>query len=137
VFEFLENLLHTFFAERILVASLRSRQDEEIAVLAMLVLDQRLSERCFAVEDVDQVIDHTALAAHDQVQVAQADVKIDDGSFVTTQGEARCEAGAGGGLADPTLAGRYDDNTCHRSFPAGRKTRFYPQNGSSAELPDA
>jgi hypothetical protein len=115
----LSTFLDTFFGQRVLVAGLRSGQDEEIAVLAVLVLDQRLGERRFAVEDIDQVIDDAALAAHDQVEVAQADVEIDDGSLVTPQGEARGEAGAGGGLADATLAGRYDDNTCHGSFPAG------------------
>jgi hypothetical protein len=100
----LRTFLDTFFGQRILVAGLRSGQHEQIAVIAVLVLDQRLSECRFAVEDIDQVIDDAALTAHDQIEVAQADIKIDDGSLVAAQGEARGEAGAGGGLADTALA---------------------------------
>ena len=39
------------------------------------VFNQRLVECGFALNDVDQVIHHPALAAHDQVQVAQATSK--------------------------------------------------------------
>lgn len=54
----------------------------------MLVLDQRLGQRRFAVDDVDQVIDHPAFAARDQVEVTQTDVEVDDGRLEAAQGEA-------------------------------------------------
>jgi len=63
---------------------------------------------------VDQVIHHATFAAHDQVQVAQADVEVDHGRLVAAQGQARGKAGAGGGLAHPSLAGGHHDDLGHR-----------------------
>ena len=91
----------------------------------MLVLDQRLRERRFAVDDVDQVIDDAPLAAHDQVQIAQADVKIDDGRFEATQCEAGREAGTGRGFAHTTLAGS-DNNNTSQGCVSVKKAGFYP-----------
>ncbi|MNT94692.1 hypothetical protein D3C72_2364320 [compost metagenome] len=79
----------------------------------MLVLDQRLGQRRFFVDDVDQVVHHAAFAAHDQVQITQADVEVDHHGFVSAQGQAGRKAGAGSGLADTALTGRYNDNSCH------------------------
>jgi hypothetical protein len=62
------------------------------------------------VHHVDEVINHPALAAHDQVEVAQADVKVDDGDFFAGHGQASGEGGAGGRLADAAFAGGDDDN---------------------------
>src|SRR5690606_26452216 len=92
----------------ILVAGLAGGQDVEI--LETLVLDQGLRKSSVAVDDVYEVIHHAPLAAHDQVQVAQADVEIDDGGLVPAQSEAGTDGGAGGGLTDATLAGSdYED----------------------------
>src|SRR5690606_22877638 len=57
-------------------------------------------------------------ATHDQVEVAQTDVEVDDGGLVATQGQAGCEAGAGRRLADAPLAGGHHDDLGHgwRSF---------------------
>src|SRR5690606_40157055 len=78
--------------------------------LEALVADQRLLERGLALDHVDEVVDHPALAAHDQVEVAQADVEVDDSDLLAGAGEAAGEGRAGGGLADAALAGRdYDD----------------------------
>src|SRR5574343_158046 len=117
VFEFLEDFLDPGFGQRILVAGLRGRQHEQI--VAVLVLDHRLGQRRFAVDHVDQVIDHAAFAAHDQVEVAQADVEVDHGRLETAQGEAGREAGAGGGLADATLAGGHGNDAGHFEFSLG------------------
>ena len=68
-FEFLEHPLDPLALQRILVARLRGREDIE-AVVA-LVLDQRLVEFGVAVDDIDEIEDHPALATHDQVEVAQ------------------------------------------------------------------
>ena len=45
--------------------------------LEPLVADQRLGELGVALDDVDEVEDHAPLGAHDEVEVAQADVEID------------------------------------------------------------
>src|SRR5690606_4325280 len=75
-----------------------------------LVLDQRLPQRGLALGDVDEVVHHAALAAHDQVEVAQADVEVDHDDLLAAAREAAREAGAAGGLADAALArGDYDD----------------------------
>ena len=55
-------------------------------------------------DDVDQVIHHAPLAAHDEVEVAQADVKIDHSGLVAAQRKARGKSSAGGGLSHPSLA---------------------------------
>jgi hypothetical protein len=102
-----ENLFHAFPGQRILVAGLRGGEHEQAFVA--LVLDQRLLERAFAVDDVDEVIDHTTLAAHDQVEVAQADIEIDDGNLFFASGQAHGQRRAGRGLADPAFS-RCDDD---------------------------
>jgi hypothetical protein len=62
------------------------------------------------VDDVDEVVHHAALAAHDQVEVAQADVEVDDRDLLAAAGDAGGDAGAAGGLAHAALArGDYDD----------------------------
>ena len=75
--QFIEHPFDAFGAERVLVAGLGGGQHEQR--LQPLVLDERLLERALAIDDVDEVVHDPPLAAHDQVQVAQADVKIDDG----------------------------------------------------------
>ncbi len=70
----------------------------------MLVLDQRLLERSLALDDVDEVIHDAAFAAHDEVEVTQTDVEVDDRNLVAAQREAGGEAGAGRGLAHATFA---------------------------------
>jgi hypothetical protein len=86
--QIVQHLLHAFLRQRVLVAGLRGGQHEQ--VVALLVLDQGLVQVGFALDDVDQVIDHAALAAHDQVEVAQADVEVDHCGLVAAQ--ARPEA---------------------------------------------
>ena len=83
VFEILQHLFDAFFSQRILVAGLRGGKDEE--VVAVLVLDQGLVEVGLAIHDVDEVVDHAALAAHDEVEVAQAHVEVDDRGLEAAQ----------------------------------------------------
>ena len=66
-----------------------------------------------ALDDVDEVVHHAALTPHDEIEVAQADIKVDHGGLVAAQGEAGGKGGAGGGLAHATLAGGHDDDFCH------------------------
>jgi hypothetical protein len=103
--------VHAFLAQRVLVARLAGSQHKQ--VVALLVLDQRLVQVGFPLDDVDQVVDHAALAAHDEVEVAQAHIEVDDGGLVAAQGEAGGKAGAGGGLAHAAFAGGDDNNFGH------------------------
>ncbi len=100
--QFVKHTLNAFQRQGILVAGLRGGKDEE--VFAALVLDQRLIQAGFVVDDVDEVIHHAALAAHDEVKVAQADVEVDDDGAVATQGQSHGNGGTGRGFSDPTLA---------------------------------
>src|SRR5690606_31669684 len=103
----LQNLAHPLDRECILVTGLGGRQDKEI--LATLVLDQGLIERRLAVDHVDQVVDDPALTAHDEIQIAQPDVEVDDGGFMPTQRQPHGDSCTGGGFAHPALAGCYYD----------------------------
>ena len=88
--------------QRVLVARLRRRQ--HVQVLDALVPDQRLAQLGLAVDDVDEVVNDAALAAHDQVEVAQTDVEVDRDRLVSLLREAGGDVGAGCGLADSAFA---------------------------------
>ena len=87
----------------------------------MFILDQGLGQRGFAMQDIDQIVDDAAFASHDQIEVAQADVEIDDGGFMAAQREAGGKAGAGSGFADAPFTGGHDDDSCHGGLPSKRK----------------
>ena len=74
------------------------RGGEGIEVFDALVLDECLVQVGFAVDDVDEVIHDATLDAHDEVEVAQADIEVDDAGFEALEGEAAGDAGAGRGL---------------------------------------
>ena len=57
-------------------------------VFKALVADQRLRELGVALDDVDEVVDHAALGAEDQIEIAQADVEIDHGDAVARHSPA-------------------------------------------------
>src|SRR5690606_1176554 len=106
--QLLEDALDALLGQRILVPGLGGGKD--VQVLEALVLDQGLLEARLAIDDVDEVVNHAALAPHDQVKVAQADVEVDDGDLVAATGKTAGDRGAAGGLAHATLArGDYDD----------------------------
>ena len=94
--------------QRLLVAGLTGGQHVEI--LQALVLDQRLVQRGVAVDDVDEVVDYPALAAHDEIQVTQADIEVDDDGFVPSQGESGAQCGAGSGFTHASLAGSNNED---------------------------
>ena len=106
-----QHFFDAVLVQRFLVAGLRGGQ--HIEVVALLVLDEGLVQVGFALNHVDQVIHHAAFAAHDEVEVAQADVEVDDGGFVAAQGQAGCKAGAGGGFAHAAFAGGDHNDFCH------------------------
>ncbi len=82
--QLIQDLLDPLTGEGIFVPGLGGGQDKQI--FRAFVLDQRLIEVCFPVDDVDEVIHHAPLAAHDEIQVSQTDVKVNDHCLVTTLG---------------------------------------------------
>ena len=89
--------------QAVLVPALRGRQKSER--VKALVPDEGLRELGLAFDDVDQVKDHAPLGTHHQVEIAQADIKVDDHHLLAAlrqRGTQRC---CRGGLADTALAG--------------------------------
>ena len=54
----------------------------------MTILDEGLGKVAFVVNQVDEVINDTPLAAHDQVKVAQPDIEINYHGLVAVQGQS-------------------------------------------------
>src|SRR3546814_3705359 len=75
--------------------------------------DLRLIQRCLTLDDVDEIIYNTAFTTHDQVQVAQAYVKVDNDSFVAAYRQSGGEACTGGGFAHTAFAGSHHNNSRH------------------------
>src|SRR5579884_3610267 len=124
VLQLLHDPLDAFALQRVLVAGLRGREDEQIVVA--LVLDERLVEVGVAVDDVDEVEDDAALAAHDEIEVAQPDVEVDDDGLVAAHRQSGGKGGRGRGLADASLARRDDDHLAQRDLPSPRASRVSP-----------
>ncbi|MNT02143.1 hypothetical protein D3C72_1366310 [compost metagenome] len=103
-----------FRRQIVLVTRLRGRQEEQR--LEALVADQRLRQLGVALDDVDEIVNHAAFSTHDEIEVTQTDIEIDDHDllFVLRQcGAKRCGRG---GLADPALAGSYNDYLPHMAL---------------------
>ncbi len=103
-----------FVGEGILVPGLGGR--EQVETFEPLVLDQGLRKLGVAVNDVDEVVDHPALGTHDEVEVTQTDVEIDDAHALSALREGRSEGRGGRRLADAALARCDDENLCHASL---------------------
>ena len=107
----MQNFFNAVFGQRLFVPGLRCGQ--HIQVVALLVFDQGLVEVRLTLNDIDQVIHHPAFAAHDQVQVAQAHIKVDNRCFVPAQSQAGRKTGAGGGFSHAAFAGGDHNDFCH------------------------
>src|SRR5205814_2511459 len=81
--QLIEHAFDPVALQRILVAGLRGRENIEIVVA--LVLDKGLVEVGVAIDNVDEIKYDTAFAAHDQIEVAQPDIEIDDDGLVAAQ----------------------------------------------------
>ena len=86
----------------IFVAGLRCGENKQ--VVALLVLDQGLVQIGFTLDHIDQVVHDAALATHDQVQVAQTHIEINDCGFVATQCQAGGKTRTRRGFADPAFS---------------------------------
>ena len=97
-----DDLGDALLGERVLVAGLRSRKQKEI--LQALVANERLRQLGHAVDDVDQIKDDAPLGAQHQVEVAQADVEIDDHDLLAVVGQRGAQRSRRRGLADAAFA---------------------------------
>ena len=66
-----------------------------------------------ALDDVDEVEDDAALGAHDEIEVAQADVEIDHHDVLAALRQRGAERRRRRRLADAALAGCHDQNLGH------------------------
>ena len=82
-----------------------------------LVADQRLRKLGHSLRDVDEVEHHAPLGAHDQVEVAQADVEVDERHLLAGLRQRRPESGRRGRLADASLARGDDHYLAHVASP--------------------
>ena len=109
--QFVDHLGDTLVGQRVLVAGLRCRQ--EIQILQALVADQRLRQFCDTVDDIDQVEHDAALGAQHQVEIAQADVEVDDDDLLAVLGKRCAQCSRRRGLADAAFAGCHDYDMSH------------------------
>ena len=109
---------HRFLADRRLLARLGGRKHRER--FEALVADQRLAQLAAALDDFDQVEDDALLDAEHEVEVAQADVGIDQHDAAAALSQRRAEVGGRRRLADSAFA-RGDDDAAraHRRGSSG------------------
>ena len=109
--EFLDDTGDACLGQGVLVAGLAGGEQAE--GLDPLVADQGLGELGFALNDVDEIEHDAAFGAEDQIEVAQADVEIDDDGFLPGLREGDAERRGGRGFADAAFAGSDYQNRCH------------------------
>src|SRR5207302_6422363 len=90
---------------------------KDVKVVVALILDQRLVQLGVAVDHVDEIEHDAALAAHDQIEVAQPDIEVDNDGALAAQRQSGGDRGCGGGLADASLARSEHDYFCQTDLP--------------------
>ena len=127
----IEYFFNAFLSQCVLVAGLGRRQN--IQVFTLFVFDERLVQIGFTGDHVNQVIHHAAFATHDQVQVAQAHIKVDHRGFVSAQGQAGCKTRAGRCFTNTAFTGSDHNYFCHEELSfqrEGQCVEFYVFNAS-------
>ncbi len=99
--QFFENLVDAFASQSVFIPGLGSRENVEI--FRALIFNQRLVQCGIALNDVDEIINDATFAAHNQVEVTQADVEVDNDGFLSLLGQTCSDGRAGGGLANAPL----------------------------------
>ncbi len=121
--QLVDDALHAFLRQRVLVARLRGRQKAEIG--KALVANERLIELRVALGDIDQIKDDASFRAHDEIEIAQADVEIHDSDLVALQRQSGAEGCGRCGLSHAALAGCDNNYLRHVSSSSfSRAERF-------------
>ncbi len=100
--QFTDDSLDALRGQRVLVARLRG--GEQMQRLDALVPDQRLRELGVALRHIDEVEDDAPLRAHDQIEVAQANIEIDDADALSALRQRDSKRRRRGGFAHPALS---------------------------------
>ncbi len=100
--QFADHPLHALRGQRVLVARLRGR--EQVQRLDALVPDQRLRELGVALRNIDEIEDDPPLRAHDQIEVAEANVEIDNADAPSALRERHAKRRRRGGFAHAALS---------------------------------
>ena len=66
---------------------------------------------------MNQVVDHPPLGPHEEIEIAQAHVEIDDGDAIAAPRQSRTERGSRCRLADAPLSGRHHQHVGHFHVP--------------------
>jgi hypothetical protein len=106
--QLIEHAPHAVRRQRVLVARLGGGEYEQR--VDPLVLDQRLLVRAVALNDVDEVVHDAAFASHHEIEIAQADVEVDDCDLLAATRETARETGRRRRFADAAFARRDDDD---------------------------
>src|SRR5580693_9485754 len=86
-------------------------------ILQLLVANESLRELCNALHDIDEVEYNPSFRSQYKVEVAQADVEVDDDHSFSHLRESRTERGCGSRLSDAAFARRHDHNFSHSYLP--------------------
>ena len=76
-----------------------------------------------ALRDIDEIEDDAPLGAHDEIEIAQADVEVDDGDLLTLLGQRGAERRGRRCLADAAFAGGDHQSLGHFSSSLSRAAR--------------
>src|SRR5207248_3608955 len=82
-----------------------------------LVANESLRQLGGSLHHVDKIEYDPALGAHDQIEVAQAHIEIDNDNLLPAPRQRRAERGSRRRLADASLAGRHNHHLPHRRPP--------------------
>ena len=96
-----DDLCDPVLGQAILVLALRGRQQSER--VQALVSNEGLRELGLAFDDVDEIKDHPSLGTHHEVEIAQADIEVDDHHLLSSLCKRRPQRCCRGRLADSAL----------------------------------
>ena len=96
-----DDLCDPVLSQAILVLALRGRQQSER--VQALVSNEGLRELGLAFDDVDEIKDHASLGTHHEVEIAQADIEVDDHHLLSSLCKRRPQRCCRGRLADSAL----------------------------------
>ena len=106
----------------------RLRRGQDVEAIDPFVLDQSLVQAGIPVDHIDEIENDPALAAHDQIEITQPYVEIDDGGFETLQGQPGTEGCGGGGLTNTAFTRSHNDDSgqflTSQCWETNRQTSF-------------
>src|SRR5690606_41809583 len=90
---------------------------QDLKIVQPLILDPGLIQGGVGIDYGAGGVHAATLATHDQIEIAQADVEVDDDGFMPAQGESGTEGSAGSGFANDSLAGSNNEDLGQDDVP--------------------